>query len=99
MPITARGRVPRQTSARTRRLNVATEDLSRSAGAHNWEFFGNQSAVIVMPRRLAQLRAAGGDDAVQLARFLRLAQVWGILMLGSALALVAACIRPALAWQ
>jgi integrase/recombinase XerD len=24
--------------------------------AHNWEFFGNQSAVIVMPRRLAQLR-------------------------------------------
>ena len=67
--------------------------------AQNWEFFGNQSAVIVMPRRLAQLRAAGGDDAVQLARFLRLAQVWGILMLGSALALVAACIRPALAWQ
>jgi hypothetical protein len=64
--------------------------------AHNWEFFGNPSAVIVMPRRLAQLRAAGGDDAVQLARFLRLAQVWGILMIGSALAL-AACIQPALA--
>jgi hypothetical protein len=21
--------------------------------AHNWEFFGNQSAMIVMPRRLA----------------------------------------------
>jgi hypothetical protein len=46
---------------------------------------------------LAQLRAAGGDDAVQLARFLRFAQVWGILVLGSALALVAACIQPALA--
>jgi hypothetical protein len=59
--------------------------------AHNWEFFGNPSAVIVMPRGLAQLRAAGGDDAVQLARFLR-----GILMIGSALAL-AACIQPALA--
>jgi hypothetical protein len=43
------------------------------------------------------LRAAGGDDAVQLAGFLRLAQVWGILMIGSALALVAACIRLALA--
>jgi hypothetical protein len=27
--------------------------------AHNWEFFGNQSTVIVMPRRLAQLRAGG----------------------------------------
>jgi hypothetical protein len=67
--------------------------------AHNWEFFANQSTVIVMPRRLAQLRAAGGDDAVQLARFLRFAQVWGILMLGSALALVAACIQPALAWH
>jgi hypothetical protein len=58
--------------------------------AHNWEFFGNQSAVIVVPGRLAQLRAAG-DDAVQLARFLRLAQVWGILVIGSA------CIRLALA--
>ncbi len=56
-----------------------------------------QSAVIVMRRRLAQLRAAGGDGAVQLARFLRLAQVWGILMIGSALALVAACIQLALA--
>jgi hypothetical protein len=64
---------------------------------HNWEFFGNQSAVIVMARGLAQLRAAGGDDAVQLARFLRLARVWGILMIGSALALVAGCIQPALA--
>jgi hypothetical protein len=65
--------------------------------AHNWEFFCNQCATIVMPRRLAQLRAAGGDDAVQLARFLWLAQVWGIPMIGSALALVAACIRLALA--
>jgi hypothetical protein len=65
--------------------------------AHNWEFFGNQCAMIVMPRRLAQLRAAGGDDTVQLSGFLRLAQVWGILMIGSALALVAACIRLALA--
>jgi hypothetical protein len=27
--------------------------------AHNWEFFGNQSTVIVMPRRSAQLRAGG----------------------------------------
>jgi hypothetical protein len=58
-----------------------------------------RTIVIVMPRRLAQLRAAGGDGAVQLARFLRFAQVWGILMLGSALALAAACIQPALAWQ
>jgi hypothetical protein len=73
--------------------------LADPVAARNWEFFGNQSAVIVMPRRLAQLRAAGGEDAVQLARFLRLAQVRGILMLGSALALVAACIQPALAWQ
>jgi hypothetical protein len=65
---------------------------------HNWEFFGNQSAVIVMPAGWLSC-AAGGDDAFQLARFLRFAQVWGILMLGSALALVAACIQPALAWQ
>jgi len=58
-----------------------------------------QSAVILMPRTLAQLRAKGGDEAVQMARFIRSAEVWAILMLGSALALVAAVIQLALAYQ
>jgi hypothetical protein len=43
------------------------------------------------------LRNQRGEEAVQLARFLRQAVVWGILMIGSALALAAAAIQLALA--
>jgi hypothetical protein len=50
-------------------------------------------SIILFPSDLAQIRAKGGDDAVQLARFLRLAEVWGIIMAGSALALAAAVIQ------
>lgn len=57
------------------------------------------NAVILMPRKLAQLRAKGGDEAVELARFMRLAQVWGIIMIGSALGLAAAVIQLVLAYQ
>jgi hypothetical protein len=56
-----------------------------------------QTAVIFLPLRLAQLRAKGGEEAVQMARLIRLAEVWGILMVGSALALAAAAIQLALA--
>ncbi len=52
-----------------------------------------------MPGRLAQIRAKGGDEAVEMARFLRSAEVWAILMIGSALALAAAVIQLALAYQ
>ena len=48
---------------------------------------------------LTLLRAEGGEEAVQLARFLRLAEVWAIIMIGSALTLVAAVIQLALAYQ
>jgi len=41
----------------------------------------------------------GGEDAVQLARFLRLAQDWGILTIGSAITFVAAVIQLALAYS
>ena len=51
-----------------------------------------------LPGKLRELRAEGGDEAVQLARFLRLAEVWTILMIGSALALAAAVIQLALAY-
>jgi hypothetical protein len=50
---------------------------------------------IYVPRNIVQISAEGGDDAVQLAQFLRLAIVWGILMIGSMLALVAAAIQLA----
>ena len=44
---------------------------------------------------IVQISADDGDDAVQLAQFLRLAIVWGILMIGSMLAVVAAAIQLA----
>jgi hypothetical protein len=58
-----------------------------------------QSALILMPRKLAELRSKGGEEAVQMARFIRSAEVWAILMVGSALALAAAVIQLALAYQ
>jgi hypothetical protein len=71
MPIETRRR-------RGYRLPPTLEVAAPAAGSCRIHNPQHQSAVIVMPGRLAQLRAAGGDDAVQLARFLRLAQVWGI---------------------
>lgn len=45
----------------------------------------------------ARIRAGGGEQGAQLAQFLRLAEVWGIIALGSALALAAAVIQLRLA--
>jgi hypothetical protein len=53
--------------------------------------------LIFFPSTIAQVRTEGGNEAVQLARFLRLAVVWSILTAGSALALIAAVIQLALA--
>jgi hypothetical protein len=41
---------------------------------------------------LAVVRAGGGEDAVELARFFRQAIVWGMLTLGSALVLAGAVV-------
>lgn len=49
----------------------------------------------IMPSKLAEIRSKGQKEAAELAHFLRLAEVWGIIMLGSALALAAACIQLA----
>jgi hypothetical protein len=51
------------------------------------------------PGKLKDLRANGGDQAVQLARYLSLAKVWAILMVASVLALAAAVIQLVLAYQ
>src|ERR1700690_990012 len=40
-----------------------------------------------------RIRAGGGEQGAQLAKFLRLAEVWGILTIGSGLALAAAVIQ------
>jgi hypothetical protein len=48
---------------------------------------------------LAGVGAEGGDEAVTLAQFLRQAEVWGIIMIGSALGLAAAAIQLALAYR
>jgi hypothetical protein len=55
--------------------------------------------MFLMPHKLREVRARGGEEAVQMARFLRSAEVWAILMVGSALALVAAAIQLALTYQ
>jgi hypothetical protein len=48
---------------------------------------------------LTRLRNEGGEEAVELARFLRLAEVWAIIMIGSGLGLVAALIQLAIAYS
>ena len=58
-----------------------------------------QWAIIVIRRRLAQIRDKGGDQAVEMARFIRAAQAWAILMLASGIALVSAVIELALAYE
>jgi hypothetical protein len=62
------------------------------SGLSIWGFL-----LIFLPGKLAEIRALGQNEAVELARFLRLAGIWGILMFGSALALAAAVIQLALA--
>ena len=78
-----------------------TKPLLRSHRAGKWMAIATLAlgTIVMMPNRLKEIRAAGGDDAVQLARFARLAEVWAILMAGSALALVAAVIQLTLAYQ
>jgi uncharacterized membrane protein len=53
--------------------------------------------ILLRPAQLARIRTEGGDEAVQLAQFLRQAEVWGIIMIGSALGLAAAVIQLVLA--
>jgi hypothetical protein len=56
-------------------------------------------SIVTAPGRLADIRAESDDDAVKLAYFLRLAGVWGILIIGSGLGLAAAVIQLVLAYQ
>jgi hypothetical protein len=55
--------------------------------------------ILLRPAQLARIRTEGGDEAVQLAQFLRQAEVWGIIMVGSALGLAAAVIQLVLAYR
>ena len=53
--------------------------------------------IILIPAKMRTIRIQGGEEAAQLAEFLRLTEVWAILMMGSMLALAAAAIQLALA--
>src|ERR1022692_2903362 len=53
--------------------------------------------VAAIPYKMAKIRAAGGEDAVRLARLLRQAAAWSVLMAGSVLILAAAVIQLVLA--
>jgi hypothetical protein len=55
--------------------------------------------ILLRPAQLARIRTEGGEEAVQLAQFLRQAEVWGIIMIGSALGLAAAVIQLVLAYR
>ena len=55
-------------------------------------------AIVVVPRKMTEIRSKGGDDALELAKLLRLAGVWGVLMLGAILVLAAAVIQLVLAY-
>jgi hypothetical protein len=78
-------------------LDAAVDDLGGSRGGQ----FGFVLVILFffihMQDRLAEIRAQGGEEAVQLIRFRRLARVWTILMIGSALALASSVIQLALA--
>ena len=58
-----------------------------------------QLTVLISRATLTRLRDEGGEEAVELARFLRLAEVWAIIMIGSGLGLVAAVIQLAIAYS
>jgi hypothetical protein len=49
--------------------------------------------VLLAPRKMAEIRNAGGSEAVQLAQLVRLSAVWTVLMLGAILVLAAAIIQ------
>jgi hypothetical protein len=54
---------------------------------------------IYTARKWKELRAEGSDDAATVQRFLRIAEVWAIIAVGSALTLAAAVIQLVLAYQ
>ena len=56
-------------------------------------------SLLVTPRILADIRARGGDEAVELAKFKRLTLAWTIIMIGSAFALAAGIIQLLVAYR
>lgn len=89
------------TSWLRRHLNILHIRLPQFEHVRKWFFIARLAlfTLVLMPSSLKQIRAHGGEEAVQLARFARLAEVWTILMVGSALGLAAAVIQLALAYQ
>jgi hypothetical protein len=53
----------------------------------------NLALLFRVTKAAGRIRAGGGEQGAQLARFLRLAEVWGVLAIGSVLALAAAVIQ------
>lgn len=89
------------TSWLRRPLNVLHIRLPQFERVRKWFVIARLAlfTIVLMPSSLKQIRADGGEEAVQLARFARLAEVWTILMVGSALGLAAAVIQLGLAYQ
>jgi hypothetical protein len=54
--------------------------------------------ILLVPRKMVDIRTKGGDDAVELAQLVRLAASWILLMVGAILVLATAVIQLALAY-
>jgi hypothetical protein len=88
------------TSRLRRRLNILHIRLPEFPRVSKWLLIARMAVftLVLMPMSLKQIRTDGGEEAVQLVRFARAAEVWAILMIGSALALIAAIIQLVLAY-
>jgi hypothetical protein len=54
--------------------------------------------VVAIPLKIAAIRQVGGEEAVHLARLLREATAWSVLMMGSVLILAAVTVQLVLAY-
>jgi hypothetical protein len=63
-----------------------------------WRILWAVPMIIGIPLKIAAIREAGGEEAARLARLLRQAAVWLVLMAGSALILAAVTIQLALSY-
>jgi hypothetical protein len=63
-----------------------------------WRMLWAFPMIIGIPLKMATIREAGGEEAVRLARLLRQAAVWSVLMAGSVLIMAAVAIQLALSY-
>jgi hypothetical protein len=89
------GRVQKSLEDHKTGAEAAAVLLSSKPGADQFLLTVNSTAFwafVLYHRGLTLVKASGGDNAAQLAKLNRQVEIWGILMLGSALVLAGAVI-------